>query len=124
MPRDPAVDELLADHSDAVVALTQQLRGVVLAAHPQLTERARPGWHSVNYRDPVAGFVCALFPGADRVQLVFEHGARLPDPAGRLSGNGRRVRMLDFSVGDGPDADALVHFLDLAVELGAALRAR
>ncbi|MGY1803333.1 DUF1801 domain-containing protein [Blastococcus sp. SYSU D00922] len=124
MPRDPAVDQLLADHSDAVVALTQRLRGVVLDAHPQLTERARPGWHSVNYRDPAAGFVCALFPGADRVQLVFEHGARLPDPEGRLSGTGRQVRTLDLPVGEEPDADAVVHFLDLAVELGAALRAR
>jgi hypothetical protein len=122
--RDPGVDELLADHSDAVVDLVHRLRAVVLEAHPQFVERARPGWHSINYRDPVAGFVCALFPGADRVQLVLEHGARLPDPEARLSGTGRQVRTLDFPSGAEVDADVVVHFLDLAVELGAALRGR
>ncbi len=122
--RDPAVDALLADHSDAVVALAERLRAVILAAHPQFDERARPGWHSVNYRDPAAGFVCALFPGFDRVQLVFEHGARLPDPDERLSGTGRQVRALEFPVASPVDADVVVHFLDLAVDLGAALRAR
>jgi hypothetical protein len=124
VPRDPAVDELLADHSDAVIALTQRLREIVLGAHPHFTERARAGWHSINYRDPVAGFVCALFPGADRVQLVLEHGARLPDPEGRLSGAGRQVRSLEFPVAAPVDADLVEHFLDLAVELGAALRPR
>lgn len=124
MLRDPAADALLADHSAAVTALAQRLRDVVLDAHPQLTERARRGWHSVNYRDSAAGFVCALSPGADGVQLVFEHGARLPDPDGRLSGTGRQVRVLEFPAGAEPDADVVVHFLDLAVELGAALRAR
>jgi hypothetical protein len=122
--RDPAVEQLLADHSDAVVALAQRLRAVVLDAHPQFVEGARPGWHSVNYRDPAAGFVCALFPRADDVQLVFEHGARLPDPEGRLSGTGRQVRILEFPVGAPLDEQLVVHLLDLAVELGAALRAR
>jgi hypothetical protein len=124
VPSDPAADDLLAEHTDAVIALAQRLRAVLLRAHPQFVERARPGWHSINYRDPAAGFVCALFPTADRVQLVFEHGALLPDPAGRLSGNGRQVRSLEFSVADEPDGDAVVHFLDLAVELGTALRTR
>jgi hypothetical protein len=124
VPRDPAVEDLLDDHSDAVIALAQRLRAVVLDAHPQFVERARPGWHSINYRDPGAGFVCALFPGADRVQLVLEHGARLPDPEGRLSGTGRQVRNLEFPVGAAVDADLVGHYLDLAVELGAALRAR
>jgi hypothetical protein len=118
------VEELLADHSDAVIALAQRLRAVVLEAHPQFAERARPGWHSINYRDPDAGFVCAIFPGTDRVQLVFEHGARLPDPDGRLSGTGRQVRTLEFSDEADVEADVVVRFLDLAVELGAALRTR
>jgi hypothetical protein len=122
--RDPAVEELLADHSEAVIGLAQRLRALVLEAHPQFDERARPGWHSINYRDPGAGFVCALFPGVDRVQLVLEHGARLPDPEGRLTGTGRQVRTLEFPVGGPLDEDIVVHYLDLAVELGAVLRAR
>ncbi len=124
MPRDAAVEPLLADHPDAVVTTAQRLRDILLDAHPDLTERARTGWHSVNYSHPRAGFVCALFPGADRVDLVFEHGARLPDPDGRLSGSGRQVRTLVLPAGAEVDAEVVTEFLDLAVELGAGRRAR
>ncbi len=124
MPRDPDADELLSEHPDGVAATTQRLRTVLLDAHPQLVERVRRGWHSINYRDPAAGFVCALFPGAQRVQLVFEHGARLPDPEGRLTGTGRQVRALEFTAPDEVEPAVVVPFLDHAVELGAGLRAR
>lgn len=124
MPRDDDAEDLLSEHPDAVAATAQRLRAVLLDAHPQLEERVRRGWHSINYRDPVAGFVCALFPTADRVQLVFEHGARLPDPHRRLSGTGRQVRALDLTAPDQVDAEVVGTFLDHAVELGAALRAR
>ena len=124
MPRDDDAEDLLSEHPDAVAATAQRLRAVLLEAHPQLEERVRRGWHSINYRDPVAGFVCALFPTADRVQLVFEHGARLPDPERRLSGTGRQVRALDLTAPDQVDAEVVGTFLDHAVELGAALRAR
>ena len=123
MPRDDdAVDALLRDHTDAVAATTRRLRTVVLDAHPQLAERVRTGWHSVNYRDPDAGFVCALFPGADRVQLVFEHGALLPDPRNLLTGTGRQVRMLVVTTPEEVDPGVVTEFLDLAVDLGAARR--
>ena len=124
MPRDDDAEDLLSEHPDAVAATAQRLREVLLDAHPQLEERVRRGWHSINYRDPLAGFVCALFPTADRVQLVFEHGARLPDPERRLSGSGRQVRALDLTAPDQVDAEVVGTFLDHAVELGAALRAR
>ena len=124
MPRDPTADELLSEHPDAVTTTAQRLRAVLLDAHPQLEERVRRGWHSINYRDPAAGFVCALFPRAERVQLVFEQGARLPDPEGRLTGTGRQVRALEFTAPDEVDPAVVVPFLDHAVELGAGLRAR
>jgi hypothetical protein len=124
VPRDPDVDGLLSDHPDYVVATAERLRTVILAAQPQLTERARHGWHSVNYRDPAAGFVCAIFPTADHVQLVFERGAELPDPHGLLTGSGKQVRTLLFATADDVDEDVVGQYLDLAVELGTALRRR
>jgi hypothetical protein len=124
MPRDPEADDLLSEHADPVAATAQRLRTVLLDAHPQLEERVRRGWHSINYRDPVAGFVCAVFPTADRVQLVFEHGARLPDPERRLTGAGRQVRALDLAAADDVDPEVVGVFLDHAVELGAGLRGR
>ena len=76
----------------------------------------------MNHTDPVAGFVCAVFPFADRVQLVFERGAALPDPDRLLGGSGRTVRTLEFSSAAEVDPGVVVAFLDLAVELGADLR--
>jgi hypothetical protein len=122
VPHSAEVDELLAVHTAAVAATARRLREVILDAHPQLAERVRPGWHSVNYHDPSAGFVCAVFPFAERVQLVFERGAQLPDPDRLLGGSGRTVRTLDFSSAAVVDPAVVVPFLDQAVELGAALR--
>lgn len=124
MPRDPAVDDLLAEHPDPVLRAAQRLRDVLLEAQPELVERARRGWHSVNYTHPAAGFVCALFPTADRVDLVFERGVLLPDPDRRLTGTGRQVRVLPVLPDQGVDAAVVAELVDLAVEVGAGLRGR
>jgi hypothetical protein len=118
------LDDLLADHPDPVVKLLLRLREVLLEGQPSLRERVRPGWHSVNFHDPVAGFVCALFPQADRVQLVFERGALLPDPHHRLGGTGRQVRTLEFTAEADVDAEVIQEFLDLAIDIGAGARSR
>jgi hypothetical protein len=124
MTRDPAADDLLAEHPDDVLRTAQRLRDVLLEAQPDLVERARTGWHSVNYTHPSAGFVCALFPAADRVDLVFEHGARLPDPDGHLTGETRQVRTLQVRPDHDLAPDVVVELLDAAVELGTRLRGR
>jgi hypothetical protein len=122
-PADPEhLDALLADHSAAVAATVQRLRTVLGEAHPLLTERVHLGWRSINYRDDDAGFVCAIFPGLDRVQLVFEHGARLADPRGLLTGTGRQVRVLEFRDESAVDPDVVTEYLDLAVEFGITRR--
>ena len=124
MTGDPDVDRLLADHVDDVAATAQRLRAVVRGAHPQLTEQVRPGWHTINYRDPEAGFVCAIVPTADSVQLALVRGARLPDPDGLLTGTGKQLRTLVFAAAADVDEDVVTRYLDLTVELGTAQRAR
>ncbi|MFP5369347.1 MAG: DUF1801 domain-containing protein [Actinomycetes bacterium] len=124
MTSDGGLGLLLADHPDAVVRTALRLRAVLLDGRPELAERVRPGWHSINFHHPTAGFVCALFPLADRVDLVFERGALLPDPNSRLTGTGRQVRSLRFPARDDVDPEVVLEYLDLAVELGAASRSR
>lgn len=124
VPHDPEVDALLDQHTPGVAATARRLRAAVLHGRPDLTEQVRHGWHSINYRDPAAGFLCAIFPMADRVQLVFERGTLLPDPAGLLGGSGRQVRSLEFTDASRIDDGVVQEFLDHAVEIGAGLRAR
>ena len=118
------LDALLADHPEAVAGVALRLREVLLTGRPDLAERVRSGWHSVNFHDAGAGFVCAIFPLADRVQLVFERGALLPDPHRRLGGTGRQVRTLEFAAEEDVDAEVILEFLDLAVDIGARARSR
>jgi hypothetical protein len=124
MTSNGALDDLLADHPEAVGRVALRLRAVLLEGRPELAERVRPGWHSINFHHPVAGFVCALFPLAERVDLVFERGALLPDPHSRLTGTGRQVRSLQFPPEDDVDPEVVLEYLDLAVELGVASRGR
>ncbi len=122
MTGNPELDALLADHPDTVVDTVLRLREVLLTGQPSLVERVRTGWHSVNFHDPVAGCVCAIFPLAGRVQLVFERGALLPDPQHRLGGTGRLVRTLEFTAPEDVYAEMVLEFLDLALDIGARSR--
>ena len=124
MSSDAEVEALLADHTDSVAATARRLRTVLLDGHPRLEERVRRGWHSINYHDRAAGYVCGIFPLADRVQLIFEQGARLPDAQGRLSGTGSQVRAMEFATESDVDPAVVLEYLDLAVELGTGRRTR
>ena len=119
-PEDLAAAELLADHDEAVVVVTQWLRALVRATVPDAVESVYRGWHGFGFRHPQAGYVCAVFPQAGEVRLSFEQGVRLPDPHGLLRGSGRQVRYVAVQAVDDPPAAHLVELIDAAVELGSA----
>jgi hypothetical protein len=73
-------------------------RAEVLAAEPWFEERIYRGWRGIGFRHPEAGYVCGLFPEHDEVRIVFEHGASMADPDGRLEGEGTQTR--HYSVRD------------------------
>lgn len=109
------VDEILAGKGPEIEALAHEVRDAILGAAPQLEERALPGWQAVSFRSPERGFVCALFPYADRVRIAFEHGVDLIDPDGRLekgSTSSKRVRYLSFRPGQAVDADLVDFFVN------------
>ena len=114
-PEDLEAAELLVDHADHVVATAQWLRELVADAVPDAVERVYPGWHGFGYRHPVAGYFCAVFPRTDDVKLSFEHGARLADPHGLLTGTGRQVRQVDVRAPGDPPAELLVELIDAAL---------
>lgn len=113
------VQQLLAGHPPAVARATLDLRDLLRTAYPELQERVRTGWHSINYRHPQAGFVCGLFPRDTGVTLVFERGTQLPDPDGLLRGTGRTVRSLEFLAAPTPEeTDVVAEFVHQAIALG------
>lgn len=91
-----AIEALLALFPGPVRALTEQVRALVLAAVPELAERALPGWKAIGFRHSEAGHLCALFPGEPEVKLYFEYGARLDDPDRLLQGSTKQTRYVPF----------------------------
>ena len=77
----------VSDQSRALLALLGQVQ-------PALVGKVMPGWRSINFRHPSAGFVCAIFPHPDRLVLVFEHGRQLSQGEGLLEGDCNRVRYM------------------------------
>ena len=70
------LETLLAPLPLPIGELTRQLV-TLLAGHPGLEGKVMPGWKSINFHHRQAGFVCAVFPNAERVALYFEHGRLL-----------------------------------------------
>jgi hypothetical protein len=85
-------EDILADGSPELRQLAEQLRSLIWATVPAAEERALPGWRAIGYHHPEVGYFCGLFLLADRVDLAFEFGVLLPDPANLLEGNGKQVR--------------------------------
>jgi hypothetical protein len=84
----------LAERHPEVLDLALWVRQIVLDAEPDLTERLYGGWDGIGFHHPEAGYVCGLFPRAEEVRLLFEHGARLSDPHGILEGGGTQTRII------------------------------
>ena len=110
-------DDLLDGHTAEIAALARRLRAAVTAAFPDLMQRLYPGWHALGLRHPERGYLGGIFPRADEVMVVLEHGAALPDPHGLLRGSGKQVRHLSFRPGAAEPTEAhLIAYLDLAID--------
>jgi hypothetical protein len=94
MPVPKDVYDFLVDSHPSLADLALWVREVVLAGEPDLTERVYLGWDGIGFRHPDAGYVCAIYPRDDEVQLLFEHDVRLPDPDGLLQGSGSQTRFM------------------------------
>jgi hypothetical protein len=91
------------------------VRAAVLAADPDLVERVYRGWQGVGFRHPEAGYVCAVFPRGDRVDLLFEHGVGLPDPDSALTGSGTQTRSLPLTAVGPRERELISAFVQQAV---------
>ena len=112
-----SVEMLLQNYPPAVCALVEELRMIIRSTVPEATEAAHAVWRSINYRHPLQGYFCGLFPQANGVNLAFEFGALLPDPAGVLDGQGKQVRYLRCRLEQPVPIEALQPLIQAALEL-------
>lgn len=123
--RSTVIDEMIANTPDWRAATLAELRRVVHAADPEITEAVKwrrpsnPMGSAVFEHD---GIVCMGVLLKERVRLVLAEGASLPDPEelfnAQLEGN--KSRAIDFYEGDTLREEALIALIRAGVEQNLA----
>jgi hypothetical protein len=113
----PTLEEILAGHSPAVVELVDALRVLIRTTVPTASEAAYRGWHAIGYTHPTSGYFGAIFPQQASVNLGFEFGVLLPDPAGLLTETGKQVRYVELRPGSAIPDEAIGRLIHAALDL-------
>jgi hypothetical protein len=124
-------DELrafLAAFDPRIGRLFLSARGVVLRAAPEANELVYDAYNAVSaaytFSDRLAEAFCHVAAYAGHVNLGFNRGSELPDPAGLLAGSGARIRHVRLSGAEDLRGRALQALLRAAVAQGRSLVAR
>lgn len=111
------VADLLAGYSPEVRDLACQARALVREVMPDATEQVDAPAKLIAYGlgSKMADTVCVIMPLKAGVNLGFYGGSTLPDPAGLLSGTGKRHRHVRLTTTGDVQAPALRALLRAAV---------
>lgn len=116
-PHAQDLDDLLARFDAEVADLTRELVAVLAEVRPDFAAAVKSGWGSINYRHPKAGFICAIFPGTGRVQLMFEQGRLLSSPLLRGGEELKQVRWVEMAPGRDIPVDEIAILIAEAIAL-------
>jgi hypothetical protein len=107
---DPRVDAYIDELPDWQQAVCRELRDLVHAADPAVTETIKRGRQPYFVLD---GNVCALLAAKDHVNLFLYDGAIVPDPAGIITAghDNSTARTMAVRQGDQINAAALTGML-------------
>lgn len=108
--RDPRVDAYFDPLPEWQRLLCQQLRDLVHAVDPEITETIK---RTVRPYFVLNGNVCALLAAKDHVNLFLYDGAIVADPEGLITGghDNKTARTIAFHQGDAVNAPALLAML-------------
>ena len=114
------LDAFLAPYTPAVQDLARRARELILTVMPDTIEQFDPSARLIAYGfdRTYRGLVCGITLQQGYVNLMFARGAALPDPAGLLTGTGKRARHVKIQRPDDLAAPALRTLLNAAA--GAA----
>jgi hypothetical protein len=113
--REEEVLAYLREEHAPLYQLALWVRAAVRESDPDLFERVYRGWRGVGFHHAEAGYVCAIYPRGDHVDLLFEHGASLVDPDGVLAGQGTQTRTLPVATADARTAAAIESLVQQAI---------
>jgi hypothetical protein len=86
-----SIEAITRDLPPEILSAFSELRSTIQQTIPEASEKANPGWRSLNYSHPRVGYFCGLFPFQDRIDVAFEFGVLLPDPEGIFDSHGKQV---------------------------------
>jgi hypothetical protein len=112
-------DVFLAPYSPTVQDLARRARDLVLAVMPDAIEQLDPSARLIAYGfdRTYRGLVCGIALQKMYVNLMFARGAELPDPAGLLTGTGKRARHVKIQQPDDLASPELRALLEAAVAI-------
>ena len=107
---DARVDDYIDPLPDWQRALCRELRDLIHAADPQITETIK---RTVRPYFVLDGNVCALLAAKDHVNLFLYDGGIVPDPEGIITAGheNKTARVISFYRGDTINAPALTAIL-------------
>ena len=109
------VETYLRTEHAATAEVALWTREQVRRADPDLSERVYRGWRGIGFRHRDAGFVCAIYPKDEHVELLFEHGASIADPDGVLRGTGTQTRVIEIAQADDALATTIERYVHQAI---------
>jgi hypothetical protein len=108
----------LATYAPQAQVIALKVRALVLAVVPAAIEQIDTTAKLIGYGfdRTYKGTICVIMPLKTAVNLGFAQGAELPDPAGLLTGTGKRARHVNIKTLEEVEAPALRDLLEAAVE--------
>src|ERR1051325_5607369 len=119
------IDRFLAAYDPEIQDLARRACALVRSVAPTADESLKTGWKVIWYGfgPGMPSQFAVIMPTRKHVGLGFAHGAELPDPSGRLEGEGKRMRHVKLrSVADvtDPEVVALVRAQVARMQAGGA----
>jgi hypothetical protein len=118
-------DAFIAPFTPAVQDLARRARALVLEIFPDAIEQLDPAARLIGYGFDCTyrGLVCGIALQRSYINLMFARGAELPDPAGLLTGTGKRARHVKIQWPDDLASPELAARLAAAVAHGGRVSA-
>ncbi len=112
-------EDVIRDSSPPIAATAHKLRDIIAQVYPEVTEVPRPAEQHAGYgigaskMTEIFGYICPL---REYVRLGFYYGAGLPDPAGLLVGEGKRLRHIKIYSSSEAERSEIRELIEAAVQ--------